>query len=472
MKRIVIVVAMIVALVFPTMMASAQTGTWMSGINIQNIDTIEASVVVEFYDPVTGSLVYTYPSDGSEATIEVGGNINVYVPSLTGLADGRYSAVISSNARVAAVVNTQNRTETIGDSYLGIEAPSDNVVAPLVYRNYHGYTTTLYVQNPNDSSVSPTISLMQAGSSTATVTKTLSAIPAYASAMVDLSGSDYAAFEGKYGSAFVDGNGDSVAVIALYVRNTGTTASKINGQYRALSVEGAGREWYAPIVYKNHNGWVTGINVVNTEAVSTTVRAVYTASAQSAYAGTVVTDTITLGPNAMGVFYTPSTAALPASAFYGAAYIYSDSSDVQVIINNTNYQRSEGSVAAAYEGIDRSVATDEVAAPLIYRSHANSDTGFNVMNVGDAATNITLTVTKSPASNPTGTGAPGPWTFTVNNVPAGGAATFYLPSLMPTVSSLYGSAVISSSNGEELIAVVTSSSYPRGFSGNYVGIGY
>jgi hypothetical protein len=415
MKRLVILILMVAALVFPTMAASADTGSWVSGINIQNIDTITAYVFVEFYDPITGALIYTYPADDpSGAEIAVGGNINVYVPALTGLADGRYSAVISSNARVAAVVNTQNRTETIGDSYLGIESPSDNVVAPLVYRNYHGYTTTLYVQNTSDGSEDITIELMAAGSSSATVTKTLYSVQENSSQMIDLSGSDYAAFEGMYGSASVStDSGDSVAVIALYVRNTGTTASEINGQYRAMPVADAGREWYAPIVYKNHNGWVTGINVVNTEAVSTTVRAVYTASAQSAYAGTVVTETITLAANAMGVFYTPSTAALPASGFYGAAYIYSDSSDVQVIINNTNYQRGEGSVASAYEAIDVSGATDTVAAPLIYRAHADSDTGFNVQNVGDSATNITLTVTKSPACTPSG--GDGPWTFTVNN---------------------------------------------------------
>ena len=472
MKRLVVLVLLVAALVFPTMMASAQTGSWVSGINIQNIDTITAYVFVEFYDPVTGSLIYTYPTDDpGGAEIAVGGNINVYVPSLSGLADGRYSAVISSNARVAAVVNTQNRTETIGDSYLGIESPSDNVVAPLVYRNYHGYTTTLYVQNTSDGSEDITIRLFPAGSSAATVTKTLTAVQSNASQLVDFSSADYAAFEGKYGSASVStGSGGSVAVIALYVRNTGTTASKINGQYRALSVASAGRDWYAPIVYKNHNGWVTGINVVNTEAVATTVTATYTASSLSVHAGTVVSEQISLAPNAMGVFYTPSTEELPDSRFFGAAHIHSSAADVQVIINNTNYQRSEGSVASAYEGIDISSATDTVAAPLIYRAHADSDTGFNVQNVGGSTTNVTLTVTKSPDSTPTG--GSGPWTYTVNNVPSGGAATFYLPALMPEVTHLYGSAVIESSNGQPLIVVITSSSYPRGFAGNYVGIDY
>jgi hypothetical protein len=124
------------------MAASADTGSWVSGINFQNIDTITAYVFVEFYDPNHRcSDLHLPANDPSGAEIAVGGNIKRVRACPDRLADGRYSAVISSNARVAAVVNTQNRTEDHRDSYLRIESPSDNVVAPLVYRNLPGYTT-------------------------------------------------------------------------------------------------------------------------------------------------------------------------------------------------------------------------------------------------------------------------------------------------------------------------------------------
>jgi hypothetical protein len=216
------------------------------------------------------------------------------------------------------------------------------------------------VQNTNDSTEDISIELMAAGSSSATVTKTLYDVQENSSQMIDLSGSDYAAFEGMYGSASVSAeSGGSVAVIALYVRNTGTTASEINGQYRAMPVADAGREWYAPIVYKNHNGWVTGINVVNTEAVSTTVRAVYTASAQSAYAGTVVTETI-IWRQRIGRVSIRLRRRRCCVGLFRARPTHSDSSDVQVT-STTQLPAQRGSVASAMSH-QRRCATDTVAA--------------------------------------------------------------------------------------------------------------
>ncbi|MHB0858938.1 MAG: hypothetical protein ACYC5M_15400 [Anaerolineae bacterium] len=461
------VLAVILCLVVP--MAVSAQGTWSSGVNIQNLsDTVDAEVRLVIYDSSTGAEVFWYPSTGT-VTIPAGGNISVYIPGLSGLADGRYSAMIESTEPVAAVVNTQSPGMLMGDSYLGADeaALSADVRAPLVFRNRNGFSSTLYIQNAHSSQQSITVELYPAGSSTPAASRSYD-VPASASVEVDLRDAAFAAFEGRYGGAKITGAAGNVAAVAMYVRSTaGGAIEGTNGQFRAMAATKAGREWYAPLVYKNHSGWATGITIQNTEAVTTVVSVEYVASAQSSYAGTVVTDTLVLGPNATDSFYLPSNASLPASRFYGAATVTSSAADVLVIVNSTNYLRGDGAVASSYEALSPADAGAQIAMPLVFRMHADTDSGINVQNVGSAATDVTLVVTKSPSSNPLG--GLGPWTFTVTDVGPGEGATFYLPGLMAGVTKMYGSASISTT-GEPVVVVVTSASYARGISSNYIGI--
>lgn len=448
-------------------------GTWNSGFQIQNIGDGEASVTIEFYDD-TGTLIHT-----DSKTIPVGGNVNVYPPgdyTDTELPSGKYSVVLSSSQPIAAVANNVNIGSQIGDSYLGSEAGSQTVYAPLIYRHHSSYTSIVYAQNATGSSQDITIDLYRVGESTAAVSQTYTAVPGYATQEIDFE--DFTAFGDTYGSAVISGeDGDIAVVVVANKQPSADPAQILHTEYRGLSPSLAGKKFFTPLIFKNHSSWQTGIMVQNIESLTTTVAITYTASPDSSAAPLVRSGSITLGPDASGVFYLPDPAqdgldgaALP-DGFYGGAELFSDTTDVLAIANNVKYA-SGYSVGSSYEAFSPSTATSSIAAPLVFRAHAQYETGIQVQNVGNGSTDITLTITKSPSSSPTG--GNGPWTLQALGVGPGEVATFYLPGTteLGGVSGLYGGAVITSTNDVPIVAVVNSTRYAAGQSANYIGINY
>jgi hypothetical protein len=464
-----LIVAVLLAMHMSASVAFLQGGggTWNTGLNVQNLGTTDASASLEFYD-AAGNLIFA-----DTETIEAGGNVNVYVPSISDsdLPPGQYSMVISASEPVAAVANDVNLSSKIGDSYLASNPGSTEAYLPLVYRNHSSYISIIYAQNATSSAQDITLDLYQVGSSTPAVSKTYS-VPAYASQEIDLASADFDAFGNTYGSAVLTGASGDIAVMVGYVKDPGLGAnSLINGEYRGIPPSLAATTLMAPLVYKNHSLWQTGISVQNVQSIATTVTITYTASSLCPLYPLVVTDTQQLGPDSSINFYLPNNSNLP-NGFFGGAILSSSSTNILAILNSVKYGVPTGDVASCYEAFNPSTATDTIAAPLIYRAHADTETGINLLNAGDTSTDITVTITKSPGSTPSGPGSPGPWSFTQTGVGPGEAATFYLPSLMPGVSGLYGSAEITSTGSVPIVGVVSSARYPAGISANYTGINY
>lgn len=447
-------------------------GNWNTGVQIQNIGDDTASVLIEYYDE-TGTCVLT-----DTVSISAGSSVNVYPPgdyTDTELPDGKYSAVLSSDQPIAAVANNVNRGSEIGDSYLGSEAGSQQVYAPLIFRNYSSYTSIIFAQNATPSSQDITIALYPVGESTPAVSKTYSGVPGYATQEINLASGDFSGFGNTYGSAIISGGSGDVAVVVVSNRQPGTDLSQlVHLEYRGISAAFAGKHFFAPLVFKNHNAWDSGVNLQNIEAVTTTVTITYTASSLSSAYPLVKTGNMQLGPNAGGVFYLPRSDMnglgedLP-DGFFGGVELSSDTADILAIVNAVNYAGSSA-VGSSYEALSPAAATSSIAGPLIFRGWADTETGINLQNVGDATTDVRLTITKAEGA-PT-EGGDGPWTFEITDVGPGQAATFYLPALMPTISKLYGAATITSTGDVAIGAVINSPAYARGISANYVGINY
>jgi len=466
--RSVIVLLIIAALLVPAMAVNAQGGTWSTGVNVQNLGTDVAHVSVKFYNPA-GTLVYTY---SVPAPIPVNGVATIYVPGIAGLDSGRYSGVVESDQPIAAVANNVDNGDLMGDSYLGSDPGAAQVVAPLWYRNFNNYLTKFYAQNASATAQSITIYLSRAGESAPAVTKSYTVQP-YASQEIDLATSDFAALQGAYGSALVVGASGDVALVVTTNRMKGTADSNFNTEYRGIRTTLASKNLVAPLVYKNKSGWVTGIMVVNTETVAATVVVTYTASSEdTAHYPMVKVGTVSLGPLASTALYLPDPAAsgLPTDplpdGFFGAAELSSNTA-ILAIVNNT---KSAPNVASAYEAFTKASATSKVAGPLVYKGFNGNDSGIQVQNVGNQPTDITMVLTKSSESSPSG--GNGPWTFTRSSVPAGSVVTFYLPgeSALAGVSALFGAVAISSSGGVPIVAVVNTTHYSAGMSMNYDGI--
>ncbi|MGM0687471.1 MAG: hypothetical protein ACQET3_10910 [Promethearchaeati archaeon] len=466
------VISLIVALVLLASPLIAKADGAITGINVQNLsDVDEATVTVEYYDE-EGVLIHR--DEGNAIPAETA--INIYPP--TDYTDeefpaGRYSAVLLSDQPVAAVANSVALPTAWGDSYIGMEGDS-SMYAPLIYRHYRDYNSILYMQNATEEAQDIEVSLYRVGESSPAVTETYR-VPAYASEEVTLADSAFDAFGSGFGSAVISGSEGAVACTVLTEMSDGTTETTLNTQYRGFSDAMIGRDFDTPLIFKGHNLWNTGIMVQNTEDVTTTVSVTYAASVDNPHYPLTRTGTIEIAPNSSEVLYLPDESLdglvddpLP-DGFWGTAELSSSDSDIAVIVNNVKYD--ENYVGSSYEGYLSTAATSKVAAPLVYRAHADTNTGISVQNTGTEPTDISLTITANQEASPS---EPGPWSFTKEDVAPGEGATFYLPwpEYLGDVEGLYGSAKLTATNDVPIIAHINSPRYAAGISANYRAFNY
>lgn len=435
--------------------ASAQ-GTWNSGIDIQNLTGTPGTVVVQFYTSAGAS------AGSLTAPIAAWGSLNFYLPSESAPPAGNaYSAVISSDVRVAATASNANYTLGGADIYLGTDAPENVLSFPLVYRNHTAgrWNSEITVQNASASSQQVILKLYTAGETSPDYTSPPVSIPAYAFHTFKISEATYAAF-GPYGSATVEGSAP-LAAIATNVRDPGT--GKVNAlvtTYQAFGAAQQGRRIIAPLVYKNYNLWTSGVNVFNKGGVQTTVTITYT-NANPSISGGPWVDTMVLGANAMGVFYTPSNAGLP-DGFYGSAELSSSATDIVVVVASQRY-RPTGAEGVAYEGSLPTDATPCVSLPVVH-NRTTWKTGINLINLGGVPAQITVNYYSSAA---------GIGNASKNyTIPAYSPLTIYMPTDAATQVGFYGAADIKSTNGQPLLVNAAHSRADQGVASNFVGINY
>lgn len=406
-------------------------GTWNTGIDIQNLTGTAGTVTVEFYN-----------ADGSSAGslnsgIDAWGSLNFYLPLESAPpSGGQYSAVVSSDVMVGATSSQSNYDLGGSDIYLGTNQPQAKLNFPLVYRNHTSglWNTKLVIQNASATAQTVTLSLYSVGETTPDETDS-ALIQPYASHVFDISLAQYSDF-GPYGSAVVEGT-EPLAGVADNIRNPGTRVNVIESSYRAFGDAQAGDEVILPLVYKNYNLWTTGVNLFNAGNIQTTVTITYTGTN---IAGTWV-DTIVLGPNAMGIFYTPgNTTGLP-NSWYGSAIVTSSATDLYVVVASQRY-RTTGAEGVAYEGSLRSEATACVSLPVVH-NRTTWKTGINIMNLGGVNANVTINYASS---------AVGISDATQNIVvPANSPLTVYMPTDGTTDLGFYGAADVKSTDRKSVV---------------------
>jgi len=452
MKRLTYILLLVaLALGFVGVGSASAQGTWNTGIDVQNLTGTAGTVTVEFYTS-TGT------SAGSLSdSIAAWGSLNYYLPSESVPPNGQYSAVVSSDVQVAATASQANYELGGSDIYLGTANPENMLSFPLVYRNHTSgkWNTKLIIQNASASVQTVTLKLYSVGEAAPDATDTAQIQP-YAAYTFDISASKYAAF-GPYGSATVQGSAP-LAGVADNIRNAGTgRLNVIETSYRAFGAAQRGRQIIAPLFYKNYNLWTTGVNVLNTGNIATTVTITYTGSNTS---GSWV-DHISLGANAMGSFYTPSNSNLP-NNLYGSAQIGSSATDIMVVVASQRY-RTDGAYGVAYEGSLPSDATACVSLPVVH-NRTTWKTGINIINWGSTTANVTINYYSSAAGISNATQS-----FTI---PAKSPRTIYMPSDSPTALGFYGAADVKSTNGQPLLINAAHSRMDQGVSSNFVGVNY
>jgi hypothetical protein len=396
--------ALVVALLaaaFLVPAASAQSITWTSGFQVQNLSSSTASIVVSYYNQ-NGTKNISDVSDtiaamSSKTYFPISAN-----PGFNG------SVVVSSDQPVVAIANTLGNSPQYAASTESFSEGSTSIKLPLIMRNNGGYYTWFNVQNAGSSDASVTVQYVPGSSGSA---YTAPAVTVKPGAAATFSQRDLANLGTKFvGSAVVSSNQPIVAT----VMQVGETFKNMMG-YNGFTAGSATAS--LPLVMANNGGYYTGYQVQNVGSASATVTINYGQNIAGTFAPTP--DSVTLAPNASATFL-QAGGKWGTNKFVGSATVTS----AQPVVAIVNQVKTTGTaVGTAYNGFDPGKATNKVSAPLIMSNNSGYFTGIQVMNVGSAATTITvdygtnLAGTYNPP-NETATIQPG---NSYNSIQSGGA---------------------------------------------------
>jgi len=234
----------------------------------------------------------------------------------------------------------------------------------------------------------------------------------------------------NFDGSVVIASDQAVAVIAnQYVSGSSMWASYTGVPNGALKVN-------VPLVMRGNSGWDTAISVQNTGLATATVELAFHPSPGLPGNSDTITDTIP--PGAAGLFDQRIHFGLGPS-FVGSAVVTSEE-PVVAVVNET-----DGSILMSYSGFVGAGSTT-VNVPLVMSQNSNWWTGVQVQNLGNFATDITITFYPDPAQS-----AITPTAQTVTGVASGASANFLQRGDQWT-GKFVGSAVVTSS--EPMVAIV------------------
>ncbi len=400
--------------------ASAQTITWTSGFQVQNLSsTATASIVI-----------YYYNQDGTQPT---GTPVSDSIPAMGSktyfpihAADGfNGSVVVESTEPVVAIANTIGSTSTAANYYWAstesFDTGAQEVSLPLIMRANAGFSTWFNVQNAGSTDANVSVEYIPGSAGNAYTQPSVTIKPG-ASQTFDQA--DLAALGAKFvGSAVVSSN---VPVVATVMQVGAKTMLGYNG-----FTGGGSTEVSLPLIMSNNNGFFTGIQVQNVGTAQTVVTVDYGTNIGGTFNPT--NETATLDPGESATFL-QNTGQFSTPKYVGSATITS-AQPVVAIVNQLKSGRG-----TAYDGFDPAAATTSVSAPLIqYNPAGGWFTGFQVMNVGSSSVNITVDYGANTAGtfnppNETATIAPGDSYNSLQNTPAWVAGGKYIGSATVTAS--------------------------------------
>ncbi len=291
---------------------------WNTGIQIQNLGGAAGTVRVTF---VTRGAAE--PLVSSTIAIPPFASRTLYQPTDDRIPqDWVGSGVIESvdGQPLAAIVNQVNGSGP-GMSYVGIDAPSARIYAPLLFKNAGGWNTGLQVQNTG--SQETTLRAVFAGSEDNDTWSETAAVGAGASTTF-YQPSNPQLPDPFVGAGVVASTGDQrLSGVVNEVRAGSTMAT-------AYDVIDRGAETvFAPLVFRGFAGWNSGIQIQNvgTAATTATVRFYGQGGALAA----TVEGVIDAGESQ--TYYLPALSGLR-SGFVGSAVATSSGEPIAAIVNH------------------------------------------------------------------------------------------------------------------------------------------
>lgn len=337
----------------------APGGPFNSAFRVQNLEASDATCSYSFYN-AGGTSSF---SSGTE-TVAPGDSLYVYVPGLSGLGAGSYSAVVSCDKKVAAVTNFSDTDS--GASHEGITEPATTWYAPGIYDNFFNYYSDIVVQNASSGAVDITVNIFAPGSSTPVKTQSASAVPANAAVSFEQEGLTELA-NNQFYSAVISGTGNIAPIVNIYGKGPVD-----NQLYSYNAFKSGSLVAYAPIIMNKYFTYDTSLVIQNIGTATATVDVTYTNGTSS---------TETIAPGAAVSLYTPNI--LPAgNTLYGAT-VESDQ-PIVTLVNQSNGNNR----AASYTGF--AVGSGEMRAPIVMKNYFTYDSSVVCQNIGTAANTMTI----------------------------------------------------------------------------------
>jgi len=412
-------------LVLPIIMR-ARNG-WTTPIFAQNRGSGPATVTATFLDE-GGSLVGTHSislaNDGSDV-------IDPRVVAM--LPDGFVGSAVLESAQPIAASVRQMREESDALGYTAAATGGDRAYAPLLFKRYNGWDTGLQIQNLADDAVPVTVTYQQTNGAGGpwqdqAVVPPRAAVTFYQPANEELP-ADFV------GSAVVEAPAGARIVSVI---------NQVHERGNGMSYDGAlrgGAAASAPLLFKNSNGWSTGLQIQNVGTEESEVLVVYRATD----GGGLWFDGAFVQPGGSVTFFQPAHPDLP-NGFIGSAVIVSRNDQPLVaIVNEVNTSLN---VAMTYRAFSEGAAT--LSAPSLSRRANGWSTGVQVQNLGFATTTVVLQI-RSPDGSLV--------TASSQSIPPDDSRTFYLPAIEGVADEWHGAGVISSSPPEPLGAIINETHY-------------
>lgn len=454
MKKFLIVLVAIAALMLTASLAAAQDGLpgagWNSGQQIQNIDTSSGSIMFTAYDKDGNA-----SACGSAKTLDPGESYTYLTDIDCTVAAGFIgSAVVSADVDIAAVVNVNNKgVGAASGQYRGTSGldVATTLSFPLIKSDHVGRTTTFFIQNASDLTNDITVVFTVNG---VDYTETYDDVPANAMVVVVPSAVGVPTGNNNIGGLTVTGTQPLAGASLEHV--TAASVSQNLQASKAFTPSEYDTTVYCPLLRNAYGSKLTttGLQVQNVTTAST-----FNITVNYAYVGggskTVTVNNV--GPGESANFL--QSVDLPAGTLASATI--TAGGNIAAIVNDkataTDPQR-----VTTYACFGASSATSKINLPLVKEDFGGSvvnTTGIQVQNVGLSATTVTLVYNPDGGSavtlSHTDTIQPGS-SKTFYRVANGGTAglTGSPGSLDGTVNGV----VITSNNGQPVVAIANESS--------------
>ena len=420
-----------------------------TGYQIMNLATAPnavAHVRVDYYGPNGGPPVFSrqLPDINPKASY------NVQQKTEEGLPDGVYSAVLSSDQPIAAVVAQVEADpaspgtsgfQTPFSNYTGASAGSRNVVLPSVMHNWYGLDTLMRVQNVGDGPANITVQYYASTvtgqlAGRANIAPVPATIQRYAALTIDQStmasilAATSGTFNGRFfGSAVITSDQPLVAIV-----NETDPNNRRKYTYNGFGADDAGTELVVPAIYSRWFGTYTTLSVQNTSSAPVTVNITYKGGRFSQLNGgsgnsgenQTKTVTFTLQPgqasNRDEGFNNQSDLWDTFARFGGSARITANGNIVAKVNQQQQTPAANGSSpAGSYNAMPTRALTSRVAAPLIQAQYYGLYTTLACAN-GTADRDAQISVEYTSDTNSLVPNLSRVYTHTI---PAGGGLRMY-----------------------------------------------